>query len=732
MNLFDILIPILLVKTLVLAVAAILFVIPLRFIRKPRFHLFAWGAVLYLGLFGAGIAVPISYQAPPAEMTPIAFVMPSQSEISSENPVAFGNSETIQTQRQTQQSVKSETMTPPISVWSALGIVWLGGVIVLFAFRLIQYSRLMQIVRTAEEVTGEFYSQWSAVLDGSVGPRLLFTESVGPALVHTLREAVILVPKPLWEEASDAVREGILRHELSHYRNRDLFLSFVYRIPLWIHWFNPLAWFAVQKTDEAIEWRCDAAAFGQMRNGAARFAESILTLHDSVPSIALYQRAFGGPDMVSRVRQLKYHLSGKTESPMKTYIFAVAMLLLFTAGLFSIRFIAIAEEEPDDDYYNIQGKLIATPEDIERYNNTHFTVPDGTPEEMLSYIRETFFPDGGLQVDQTKEGSQFFYRQCGVIKEAAEKGLAGNPTGETRKELLNYKTVGYRGPLPRKPELFPEFLEFVEELEKNPEDVEIATFARGRYLGEWNDYYFFVRRPTSQEFIAHRNAVLDFVKKEENDLCFLSFMLMNVAGKIKDHALALETAKLVRDVFDSSKNFALVQSPEGILHKHWLDKDVLRIVGVTFDDKKFDLTLFRGKTVVVIYWSPESGNIESLLPKLEAAYEKYHDRGLEIVSVCSDNIKDTDDTAKINEVLGKLPWSVNISEKKTIAASLPSNREYYDILDGNHFFLIDAEGKVKMDYFAITGYYSSVGDMVDGKFVPADELLERELAKMFP
>ncbi len=54
-----------------------------------------------------------------------------------------------------------------------------------------------------------------------------------------------------------------------------------------------------------------------------------------------------------------------------------------------------------------------------------------------------------------------------------------------------------------------------------------------------------------------------------------------------------------------------------------------------------------------------------------------------------------------------LPWSVNLSETKTVAAGLPSNREYYD-LGYDHFFLVDAAGKVQLDYFG-GGYMLGTG-----------------------
>src|SRR5262249_54471037 len=57
----------------------------------------------------------------------------------------------------------------------------------------------------------------------------------------------------LWRQLDSGERLAILRHELAHYRRGDLWKSLVARLLALPHWFNPLAWRAGRRFDEAAE-----------------------------------------------------------------------------------------------------------------------------------------------------------------------------------------------------------------------------------------------------------------------------------------------------------------------------------------------------------------------------------------------------------------------------------------------------------------------------------------------
>lgn len=59
----------------------------------------------------------------------------------------------------------------------------------------------------------------------------------------------------------------------------------------------------------------------------------------------------------------------------------------------------------------------------------------------------------------------------------------------------------------------------------------------------------------------------------------------------------------------------------------------------TPDGKKLALKDLRGHIVLIDFWASWCGPCMDEMPNVKAIYEKYHDRGLEIVGVSMDNNK---------------------------------------------------------------------------------------------
>ena len=66
------------------------------------------------------------------------------------------------------------------------------------------------------------------------------------------------------------------------------------------------------------------------------------------------------------------------------------------------------------------------------------------------------------------------------------------------------------------------------------------------------------------------------------------------------------------------------------------------LVITTLDGRTFDLAELRGKVVLVNYWATWCAPCRKEMPKLDAFYKRYHDRGLEIISISIDFDRDLD------------------------------------------------------------------------------------------
>ncbi len=362
----NLLVYLLLVKTVLLAVSAVITggVLALFRCRDNRISQFCWGLVLLMGLLGAGIpfGLPVSF----------SFLFSSAAEQknrdSLENSTAFsisnnelqksktspGSPVTIQEKfsaidciEETRNNVEAKgfdllfskwtekNSTQPVSklVYLVLGL-WGAGIVFFSLGSLFCRARILRLLHTASEPEGEYVRQWSDLCAelGIPAKRVLFrfTESSGPALVWlSLRKGVIIVPSEFWRSADHPIRDCILRHELAHWRNADLLKTSFSRVTLLIHWFNPLAYWAVRNFEESIEQRCDSLAFGQDQNGMRNFLESILTLYESTPRYTILENQFGHSDIFRRMLRLRNNSLLKKESTMKKTIITSLMILVF-------------------------------------------------------------------------------------------------------------------------------------------------------------------------------------------------------------------------------------------------------------------------------------------------------------------------------------------------------------------------------------------------------------------
>ena len=387
------------VKTLILSLAALVAYLVLRLTRcrSPKIHRPTWAAVLLLGVLGAGVPLhlPVVENRPVVDerssnTTALIFHTEAQRHeeenrpdfplLSASVPLCETKTEFLATI--TEPVIAQPEPLPPLPMFPALPMestpivaetitamialpetiapsrfdttfyatlactAWCVGIVVILCRRLAAFLMLMRALRSATPAEGFFATEWQRLLaEYKIPPErlpLLLTDQIGPGLVWRRQGAVVLAPRDLWDEATPEMRDGILRHELEHYRNRDLLRSGVSQLLAVVHWFNPVSWFVLRKLDEAIEWLCDIAAFGATDNGRHLFAESLVAVHETHASISLGRYGFGSGSLERRISQLQSSLDNQGDSKMKKASIVFVLALFITAGLFQVRFVPVA------------------------------------------------------------------------------------------------------------------------------------------------------------------------------------------------------------------------------------------------------------------------------------------------------------------------------------------------------------------------------------------------------
>jgi thiol-disulfide isomerase/thioredoxin len=116
----------------------------------------------------------------------------------------------------------------------------------------------------------------------------------------------------------------------------------------------------------------------------------------------------------------------------------------------------------------------------------------------------------------------------------------------------------------------------------------------------------------------------------------------------------------------------------------------LKLYGKTLDNKDFDWSALRDKYVLVKFTASWCGPCRGEIPGMLDAYEKYHNKGFEIVSVYIwDKLADSKRIVKKE----KLPW-LTISEELTEKAGQPPQGNAYFIQGVPTMLLVGKDGKV--------------------------------------
>jgi thiol-disulfide isomerase/thioredoxin len=172
------------------------------------------------------------------------------------------------------------------------------------------------------------------------------------------------------------------------------------------------------------------------------------------------------------------------------------------------------------------------------------------------------------------------------------------------------------------------------------------------------------------------------------------------AKKLDPHLGKKTIKELIEFVKSDESTLTEEQKKEVLLQLNGSDKRALgadlELYGKTLDGKDFDWKALRGKYVLVKFTATWCGPCKREIPGLISAYEKYKDKGLEIVSVY---IWERGETEKIVENVKKfaedekVSWLI-VSEALSEKAGLPPQGKAYAVSGVPTMLLIGKDGKV--------------------------------------
>ncbi|MVB09709.1 BlaR1 peptidase M56 [Caprobacter fermentans] len=205
-------------------------------------------------------------------------------------------------------------------------LLWTLGSSLLFRRRLLRWSS----EETDDGVLRLFREERAAAGGGGRVRLMRGKKDAGPMLIGLLCP-VLLLPPGLFEDGELRV---IFRHELTHFRRRDLWYRLLLAAACAVHWFNPLVWLMARAANRDLELSCDEAA---LKNADPAFRAEYGRAILSVAQKATQRRAplstgFGGGKKELK-RRLETILNTKKRRRGAAAL-CVALVLTISCGAF--------------------------------------------------------------------------------------------------------------------------------------------------------------------------------------------------------------------------------------------------------------------------------------------------------------------------------------------------------------------------------------------------------------
>lgn len=142
-----------------------------------------------------------------------------------------------------------------ITLQKLLFIVWVLGAISFFLYHIISYFIFKRKIKPyCSNLDSDILYELLDNMGIRSESRLLKCSIISSPMMIGFLKPIILLPDTKYSKNELAI---ILRHELTHYKRRDIWYKFLLIIANSIHWFNPFVYLMTRQANKDIEYSCD-------------------------------------------------------------------------------------------------------------------------------------------------------------------------------------------------------------------------------------------------------------------------------------------------------------------------------------------------------------------------------------------------------------------------------------------------------------------------------------------
>ena len=265
-----------------------------------------------------------------------------------------------------------------------ISIIWLLGMVVLFALKLFGYTFfLIKLRRCSDKISCPELLKYT-------NKRIITrtSDKISSPLMIGLFKPTLLLPKTtMTEEQFD----NILAHEMVHFKRKDIWYKWFISIVKCIHWYNPTVYYISKQADIECEISCDLAVVkGMSEEQETNYINTILTLL----AAGNQRKAALTTGMTSDKKTLKRRftmIKNKVKFNKKTLIISLILALVVLCG--TVLASGLLNGKILNEYEN---ELLAVSTDARENDNFNFLVLGVDENNRADTIMLLSFEDGNV------------------------------------------------------------------------------------------------------------------------------------------------------------------------------------------------------------------------------------------------------------------------------------------------------------------------------------------------
>ena len=318
-----------------------------------------------------------------------------------------------------------------------------------------------------------------------------------------------------------------------------------------------------------------------------------------------------------------------------------------------------------------------------------FAVPKGGVDELIQFINDVqkVEPEGNSQEAQIENSQKI----ASAVVIACERILAADPSDEQAQAVASVAFQALWHLVSTEDEsALPKIDKLIDQLAKDERPELVALSIENsilRRIQAWDTTTKEEKEAFSKDF--KKLMTSGPLTQEKLQLAMTVGQLMEQIGEPQIAASAYEA--LIAELPMTPQTEEIIANMKGTIRRLNLPGKFMPIEGTTLKGEKFDWASYRGKVVLVDFWATWCGPCIKELPNLLNTYEKYHDKGFDVVGISLD-----DESSDVKEFVTKrhIPWVTLLEKDPQKRGWNTPLANYYGISGIPATMLVDKEGKV--------------------------------------